>query len=363
MSQLTTPPDNSLIRPNSGYMPYLDGLRGVAILMVLIVHAGGGILNGGFIGVDIFFVLSGYLITLLLLKEWDKAGRIHLGHFYARRALRLLPALMVLLLIYVITGFGMEPDWRARLRDGLIVLFYAGNWVQAMSRPLVHDLRHTWSLAIEEQFYMVWPVLMIAMLAMGWRRRTIGLAAAIGAGASVIWRVVMTVGLSASSDRVYHGLDTRADALLIGCAAAAWFGNGVALSKPRYWANGAAIVLLIIAAVGRPFSPWMFTLGYAPAALSAGILVVALPACAGTIVRHVTDWQPLIRLGRISYGVYLWHWSIFHIVGTVRKHYAILPGARGLVVLLVGSTLSIFVAWLSYRWVETPFLRLKRRFQ
>ncbi len=215
----------------TGRQPALDGLRAVAVIAVLLFHGGVAGARGGFLGVDVFFVLSGYLITMLLLREQQATGRIALGAFWARRARRLLPALFfVLAAVAVYAAFLVEPQARLSLRlDGLATLGYVGNWRQLGAEggyfaqgATPSPLRHTWSLSIEEQFYLVWPLVVVALLRgrrlTRSRVRRVLVVAAVAALASA---VLMSVLLGGDVSRVYYGTDTRAQSVLVGCALAA----------------------------------------------------------------------------------------------------------------------------------------------
>lgn len=347
-----------------GYWPYLDGLRGLAIVLVLWFHAGGSAFRGGYVGVDVFFVLSGYLITSLLIKEWDRDGRIGLKNFYLRRALRLLPAVVAMLIVVVSVWAVILDDLRPKLRDALLVLFYGANWARAMGLQL-GELNHTWSLSIEEQFYLLWPPIFMAI---AWLRCPRGWAAA-GVGLLAIVSAGLRAGLylaGRADARVYNGLDTRCDALLIGCAVAFWLATPAsqkdALRKPlRLLANAAAFFLLVVAVRTKWDAPWMFTYGYFLVAIAAAVVLLDLQTGRVGVVRHITEWPPLVKLGRISYGVYLWHYPVYHVI----DHYRGVLGieSRWPVRLFVGGAITLAIATLSYRCIESQFLRLKTRFQ
>jgi peptidoglycan/LPS O-acetylase OafA/YrhL len=196
----------------------LNGLRGIAILSVMFFHAtlsgaGGPRPSGGFLGVDIFFVLSGFLITALLLREWQQNGSIALRAFYARRALRLLPALFALMaVILLLPGvfYSSVRPWR----DALITTAYATNWVRAFGGE-IGFFGHTWSLTIEEQFYVIWPLLLLALLKLRVGRRGILFLVVVGIAVPAVLRVDLWDG-PMSVKRLYYGLDTRFDSLLLG---------------------------------------------------------------------------------------------------------------------------------------------------
>jgi len=216
------------------YTPALDGLRAIAIVAVMIYHASPSLMPGGFAGVELFFVLSGFLITGLLLREQQCHGRIHLGFFYARRVLRLLPALLLMLTIVTTfawcvlpAGFGSRT-----LTDALLALGYCVNWARAFDMRGASLLGHTWSLSIEEQFYVLWPITLILLVKRTGNSRSLTRVLGLSAAVAVIYRILMLTG-GASGVRLYNGLDTRADGLLLGCALAAALSSGVIdLSRP-----------------------------------------------------------------------------------------------------------------------------------
>ena len=215
------------------YIPGLDGLRALAVIAVLLYHAGPRWAPGGFLGVEVFFVISGYLITSLLLAEWRQRGRIDLAAFWVGRARRLLPALYVLLVVTLAFAVLFLPEEVAGLRlDALAAVGYVTNWYlvlgqesyfEAVGRPSL--LQHLWSLAIEEQFYLLWPLLFAAGMSLGtrrwWRRRLLlaALAALVGAAASALLMTVL-YGTGVEPSRLYYGTDTRATGLLVGAALA-----------------------------------------------------------------------------------------------------------------------------------------------
>jgi peptidoglycan/LPS O-acetylase OafA/YrhL len=239
-----------------GYKPALDGSRAVAILAVLLFHGGAPGFGWGYIGVDLFFVLSGYLITSILLVEHAKVGRISLLDFYRRRALRLFPALAALCLTFLVYAAVALDDPTQGIREVLIVALYAGNWIRAFSLGQPQYLGHTWSLAIEEQLYLVWPLLIwgVLFLSKGSAAKALRLVVAL-AIASIGWRAILALQ-GATADRLYNGSDTRADALLIGAALA------LALATPavatpvasvaRYLWLPAAVTIVVVPA----FLPW-----------------------------------------------------------------------------------------------------------
>ena len=343
-----------------GYRPALDGIRALAVLAVLAYHSGTPF-KGGFIGVDIFFVLSGFLITTLLLQEWSARQTLDLPDFYRRRARRLLPALF-LTIAAVGLIYAVEPS----LNHGLTfaaaaaaVIFYIGNWLIALDAPeALGLLDHTWSLAIEEQFYMLWPPLLLIGLRCGWRTRSLAAFALILCSASAVLRA--SLWLADIGSRVYFRTDTRADGLLLGCALAAVYANEPGRKRLRRALGSAAVpivagvVLILFALKFTPTDRFVF-LG--------GLTVVAL--CSAAIIGHVVlaqrSWvtkalglRALAWIGARSYGMYLFHIPIFRVCGRLLEG----QSPRVVVPLEVGTT--ILAAAVSYRWIESYFLRRSR---
>lgn len=207
--------------------PALTGLRGGAVLLVMLFHADVPMLRGGYIGVDIFFVLSGFLISSLLIEEFHASGTINIKHFYIRRLLRLAPAVLLLLAIFSLLSFlFLSPERSSRnLIDALIALTYMSNWARAFSIHPPDYLGHTWSLSIEEQFYIFWPLTLVLFLRLSPRLSHVAVLILAIALASAGLRIFL-LAEGASFFRLYNGLDTRADALMIGCALAAFFHGG-----------------------------------------------------------------------------------------------------------------------------------------
>ena len=228
--------------PVFAYQPALDGVRALAVTAVLVFHAGVAALPGGFLGVDAFFVLSGFLITSLLLGEYRRDGRIRLGGFWLRRARRLLPALLLLVAFVAIAFRGVLTtlDLRLLRDDALAALGYVANWRMIYrgddyftQTAAPSPLQHTWSLGIEEQFYVLWPLIVVVVLWVGARsRRLLFWLCVAGAAASAVACAVLYDPFDVN--RAYFGTDARAQALLIGCALAALLaGGGRAKAQPR----------------------------------------------------------------------------------------------------------------------------------
>jgi peptidoglycan/LPS O-acetylase OafA/YrhL/lysophospholipase L1-like esterase len=335
----------------------LDGLRGVAVAAVVAYHVRPDWVPGGFLGVDLFFVLSGYLITSLLLEEHERSGRIDLVGFAGRRVRRLVPAVLLVVLavsVYIGANGDLGEIERAR-RHGLATIGYVANWLfiadgdsyfADVAGPSM--LRHVWSLAIEEQFYLLWPLMAWGALRLAGRRAVVGVALAVGA-VSVVLMAVLHDAVDPS--RAYFGTDTRIFEPLVGAALA------VALplrsTKPqwlvRFGAAAGALWLLMLLLVDDQWTG--FYLGGALAiAVVVGAVVIA--ATADGPVAKLLAWRPLVGLGVISYGVYLWHWPILLVARRDSWTGSVADG--GIVVS------SVAVAYASHRLVERPVRRSPR---
>jgi peptidoglycan/LPS O-acetylase OafA/YrhL len=345
-----------------GYQPVLDGLRGVAILLVLGVNSLMGFLPGGFVGVDIFFVLSGFLITTLLVEEWTRSGTISLKRFYARRALRLLPALFLLLVASCAYAalFQSHETAAVTCREAIWVLFYFANWMLTIEHA-VGSLDHAWSLSVEEQFYFVWPVVLLSLLRLGVRRERVLLLLALLIIGSAAWRAALWHS-GAHYLRLYYGSDARADALLIGCVLGLLFSWNllptVAGARVARRASAlVAIVFLAIIALWVPHdSAFLYAGGFTLIALSAAAV---LAGALGSRSEGILGSPVLVWIGRISYSLYLWHYPVFHVLRVERFDSF---GWSPMLVQALRFTAAFVAACASFYLVERPFLRLKRRF-
>ena len=324
-----------------GHVPALDGLRGVAILLVLISHA--GYLSTGALGVDLFFVLSGFLITSLLLNEWSATASVSLTAFYRRRALRLLPALMTLLTTFLVVG-SLYWDRRAVITTVTLGIGYVTNVARGLGGPLpAPGLDHLWSLATEEQFYLLWPPVLLVLLRVRVRPVRIALALGVLVVAGALWRATLAA-LGHDFNRLWYMPDTHLDPILLGCAAGVVFTYGMVGRIPRSAVLAALVLATTVLAAFRGDEFWMGVLGLPLFVVSATVLVLACTLERDSRLSRLLSQRALCYLGRISYGIYLWHWPLFGILGW-----------------RIGLPVSVVVAALSYRYVELPFLRRKRQ--
>ncbi|MGZ4709060.1 MAG: acyltransferase family protein, partial [Acidimicrobiales bacterium] len=360
-------PDARLRVERLGYRPAFDGLRAIAVIPVLLFHASVTWARGGFLGVDVFFVLSGFLITRLLLEERELTGRIALLRFYLRRVLRLFPALVavsVASLVYATVWLDHGQAVRAA-HDLFAAATYRMNWVEALhAQPPFGLLDHTWSLSIEEQFYLLWPLGLLLAYRLG-RGRGVFVAALGGAALSAGVRALLWHG-GQPVHRVYYGLDTHADGLLLGCALAA-----VTLYRPGplrealrgasgrvagRWAGPVALAMLALAASQTAlFSKGLPSWGYPIVGVLTAIVIADV--WAGGVLDRALRPTALVAIGRISYGLYLWHWPVFLVLNPARTHWSPFP------LTLLRLAVTFAVAVVSFFAVEQPFLRLKRHFE
>ena len=344
--------------------PGLDGVRALAVLAVMAFHEGMRGAPGGFLGVDIFFVLSGYLITDLLVAQQVRLGRLDLRGFWTRRARRLLPALAVVLVVVTAAVAVLEPGQLAGLRPALgAAITYSSNWYQALHHVSYFasfgpppPLQHLWSLAIEEQFYLAWPLILGLLLMRVPDRVTRSLSAWAGAGVSALLMAILYVH-GGDPSRVYYGTDTHSTALLVGAALALTWPLGEIAGASRELTRrldflGMVGLVVLAWAIGHLSGgdPAVYPGGLAIAALAAGALILA--ATANGAVGALFSLPPLRWLGIRSYGIYLWHWPVIALAMAVRG-----PGPAAPWLWAVEAAIAIGLAAASWKWVEAPILR------
>jgi peptidoglycan/LPS O-acetylase OafA/YrhL len=344
----------------------LDGLRAIAVSLVLLQHVGdlliderpsftgGPLLPGGFLGVDLFFVLSGFLITGLLLEERTRHGGIRFRTFYLRRALRLLPALLVVLAGTVAYVATTDRPLGPHLRGVAGAVAYVWNWLTAFGADVGDfGLGHLWSLSIEEQFYLVWPMALgLALAAVPrWRSAPLVLCGAVLLATIASRLVLLDRGALADA---YVRTDTRLDGLMIGAAASVWLHRG---GRPPRWlghlvAPGLAVLVALSAVAALP-DRWLYAWGFTAVAL-VGALVVTGTVTGGPAGRLLAS-GPAVWLGGLSYVLYLVHYPVFQAVGEQ------LPTAPVAVRVVTGLALALAGTLVCHHLVEVPFLRIKDR--
>lgn len=359
-------------RPPRGHLAGLDGLRALAIGAVMIFHLDPDWLPGGFLGVDIFFVISGFLITTLLVRERERDGSIDLRGFWTRRARRLLPALLVVVPACILIARTVEADLLVGIRrQALGALTFSTNWLEiANGSDYFHStspqlFMNFWSLAVEEQFYLAWPLVTIALLA---ARRHLGLSW------GVLGALVLSVGVGsallmalrydpADVTRVYYGTDTHLVGLMLGAAMAmTWAGPTRAGTITPQWHRwrrhvvvGAGVLLAGLLVLADEGSAWTFRLGIPLVSLATALLLLASVDRPGRL-RTVLEAPPLRWIGTRSYGIYLWHWPVILVIGQD------IPAAAGTASFVWTRVWAVVVtlalADLSFRFVETPVRRL-----
>ena len=343
-----------------GYVPALDGLRALAVLAVILYHAHlPPWLPGGFLGVEVFFVISGYLITSLLLKEWERDQRVNLKVFWLRRARRLLPALFLLLAVVLTFAVLFLPEEVAGLRPAaLAAATYVSNWLlifqnlsyfQTVGRPPL--LQHLWSLAVEEQFYLIWPPLFFLLMRL-LRRRTVMLVA----GAAALASTALMIALyqpDTDPSRIYYGTDTRAAGLLIGVVLAFIWAPGRRSRVPAVLLDGAGLLALagLCFAFYRlnEFEPFLYLGGFSVVSLASALLIATAVDGRARLLPRMLGWGLLRWVGLRSYGIYLWHWPVFQ----VTRPQLDLP-LDGLPLFALRLALTLVLVELSYRFVEMP---------
>jgi peptidoglycan/LPS O-acetylase OafA/YrhL len=342
---------------NLGHRACLDGVRGLAILAVVAAHTERFRTPAAFVAVMLFFVLSGFLITCLLLEERERRGTFSLRRFYLRRVLRLLPALAVMLFVMVVYHWlsSPRPVARAVSVDALVAFFYSSNWALAYGFHQPNLFGHAWSLSIEEQFYLIWPPLLLLLLRFTRFPKSTLNWVVLGVALVAIARVLLVV---------FYGTDMRADCLLLGCAGGLAFNSGMLeavaqRSLPRFLLKAAAygsLAGLVLLGACSPFS-WQFDVCvvYLLIPIFGTFLLLELVFESNGLLARVFEMRWLSYIGQISYGIYMWHYPIFSEVQT--RHW---PARKELPVEFFLTTVAVLA---SYYLLERPLLRLKKRFQ
>ena len=342
------------------YITGLDGIRAIAVLAILFYHADAPWALGGFLGVETFFVLSGFLITALLLGEWQETNGINFKQFWLRRARRLLPAVWFLLVSLPILALLFARDALPRLQEDIpAALLYSTNWVyivrevpyfEAFGRPPL--LQQLWSLAVEEQFYLLWPLILLFLLRTSKsNRKRLLFATSIMIVLSALWMAAL---YSPELDplRIYYGTDTRAAGFLIGALLAMTWSPEAASRKtssglPEALGWAGLLALLLLYNQINEFQPFLYQGGILVTALASALLIVGA-STPTTWMSRLLETKPLRWIGSRSYSIYLWHWPVFVLT---RPGFDVQLSA--LWVRLGQVALTFLLAELSYRWIET----------
>jgi peptidoglycan/LPS O-acetylase OafA/YrhL len=352
----------------AGRIEGLDGIRALAVLAVLLFHIWPRLIPGGFLGVDVFFVISGFLITTLLVREGRETGRVDLPAFWRRRARRLLPALILVVLVSVLAAAEINDDLLVGIdRQTIGALTFSSNWIEIGAGANYFDstapklFSTFWSLAVEEQFYLLWPVVLIGLVmaarnARNCVRMAVGLAVASAALMAFWYRP------GANPTRVYYGTDTHLFGLMIGAAVAFAFAGDVGLvARPRWlrlrrWVGYMAMIgLVVMMATVDGATAFPYRGGIALASLLTAVMVASLPGPASTFT-SLHRWAPLAWVGERSYGIYLWHWPVILLIAELLPPVA--PGADAPVTTAALALAVTFgLAEASYRWIEMPIRR------
>ena len=344
---------------NQRNIPALNGIRALAVILVILHHMGVTQWDLGDIGVIAFFVLSGFLITWLILGEHERTGRISIGHFYLRRALRLLPAFYAFSLVYIVLAVVMHrrDDWD----QYLAALLYFNDYYRWI-HPSAHvPMDHTWSLAVEEQFYLIWPWVCV------WckcdRRRMLPV---------LLWTIVLVAGgrvvyqvyFSGDHSVVYYSFHTRADSLAIGCLLAVLFRTGkdykLLAASIRYTLSPILVLALLgisLRLEARFGFPFQHTVGLIVWPLLLAVLMTQWIALSGRRMWSWVNAEPLNTMGKWSYAAYLWHWLVVFFLNT---RFATVPH---LITVPIAILASFGVAACSYYLIERQFLGLRNRFR
>lgn len=337
-----------------GYSASLDGARGLMTLGVLAAHLHYHWYPGAIIFMDTFFLMSSYLITSLLIKDQDSKGGVDFRRFYERRIRRLFPALLAMLAVYTVAilllGRPREPEFRAIGAT----LFYFMNWARAFEWPMSPYLGHAWSLSIEEQFYALWPLAFAALMHRKLAPRHLAWLLVGAALASALWRAGLAVQ-GAGFARLYNGTDVRLDGLCLGAALAFYrrslgAGGGGAWHPALAWLTPAVAAVLFVWGFSASYYDRQWYLWQSQVCMVLSLLLVAgLVLCPRTWLHPLLEAPFTVFLGRICYGLYIWHHPIFLIM---EDHLKLGLTTR----VLVGLPLTFGVAILSYHLIELPFM-------
>lgn len=338
-------------------LPGLDGLRMVFVLSVIVYHSGYDILFSARHGVSGFFVLSGFLITWLILKEYEKGDGFSIKNFYIRRSLRILPAYYVYVLLSVGADLILGDD---RIGEQILpAVFYYTNYYNAVSGHPSSSLSHLWSLSVEEQFYLLWPaIFLLALNARDYKKAVVTVSLTLILVVA-LWRSYAVVVLGFDNAYVYNAFDTRFDNLLIGCLLAVllrsgYILGGVSIVSGRVWAPLVTVFLLLIS-ISIPSRVYAYTIGFTVDAVLLAVLITQILCLSDTKLWRWLNFKLVVFFGFISYPAYLWHsWAI-----QISEKVNFLPDLAQLALAIV---ITVILACCSYFFVEKYFLKIKTRY-
>ncbi|MDT3708811.1 MAG: acyltransferase [Pseudomonadaceae bacterium] len=334
------------------YSPALDGLRAIAILLVLLFHGRMPGLPGANVGVDVFFVLSGYLITRLLLAEYEANGILQLRHFYRQRLLRLTPPLLLLLLLYALFAPLLWPDYYFHARDWVMVLLYQADLALIVGMG-PQMMLHTWSLGIEERFYLLWPLSLVGLLAL--RNLRVALAVLLAGFLLIgLWRMAALQLWNLSSLEAYYRFDMRLSGLLLGACLGMWIGHGLPVPEyllQRHWLVLAWLVLLAVVLYPAD-DKGRLSYGLPLVELTVLYILLWLNRYPQGLLNKALSWHPLVYIGQLSYGLYLFHYPVMEYLKLQNPWW---------LTLFAGTAVALVLAIFNHHLIERPIRRWRKR--
>jgi peptidoglycan/LPS O-acetylase OafA/YrhL len=340
-----------------GYVKSLDGIRGLMTLGVMAAHTRYMLLPGAVLFMDLFFVMSGYLITSLLIADYQKRGSIDFKKFYVRRFLRLYPALIGMLAVLLIVAALFSREFIMRCIDAAVAFLYISDYWRAFEGVGLWYTVHTWSLSIEEQFYLLWPIAFLLLLRRFELSWPVVACIVTAACAFALWRAWLAYD-GATINRLYNSFDTRADALLIGCAVAVALKLVDLGQYPRVSAAlvssqlPLALVFLFAANFVLESHRWYYYASPFITSVLGAVGVAAMVQHRQSLARSFFELAPFVFCGRICYGLYIWHFPVFNLL---RGEFQ----ARYIIVFLVGWPIVFALAIASYFLIERRFMRAR----
>jgi peptidoglycan/LPS O-acetylase OafA/YrhL len=334
------------------YFPAIDGVRGIMAISIILVHVNRAWFPGAPTVMDIFFVISGFLITLLLLKNIQRQGHIELKKFWVRRIKRLYPLLIIVVGTYLLLG-SLLIDQPAQLYvDGVQTLLYVSNWTKLYDYIYPSYFGHSWSLSVEEQFYLLWPLGLSLMLRWRISRKWVITLCLLLIGITITWRSHL-IDMAVPWSRIYYASDTRVDAFLLGGILAMTWQRWHTSWYQKRWLNVASqacfVLLVVTVMVWDPWQVQYFVWHQSAIILLSCGTIIALASPLDSPLKSLLSLPPLRQLGLMCYGIYLWHWPMIWLL-LVRFH------LRPLAILCVVLPTTLALAYLTYRYVEAPIL-------